>query len=334
MIQMIPLHPRKITSKQLKSGLKEQGHDVSLRTIQRDLRKLIDSGNFSIKETEPEGRGKENLAYCFEASAKSLGPRLDQATALSLLLAADYIKRMLPDQVFNALIPTLNQAESSLDETKGRKHASWQDKVRSVPRYLTFLKPVVQPEIHEAVTKALMEETDLEIKYLDQPQHRRLSPLALVDRGLETILLAWDHSVNDYRQFMLHRLSEAQTITWKRRVPQGYNLDEMVSTGYFSVPLSRKPQPPINLHLKLWRRKDTAKPWLDLAGTPLSEDQQIKIDEDNQTAELKARVNDTWELRGWLLSLGTQVEVIAPKKLRNFMQQSATELHGRYARSR
>ena len=53
-----------------------------------------------------------------------------------------------------------------------------------------------------------------------------------------------------------------------------------------------------------------------LSETPLSKDQKIYEDKQSREMRVKATLDDTAQLRWWLLGFGDLVEVIGPKKLR------------------
>ncbi len=61
-----------------------------------------------------------------------------------------------------------------------------------------------------------------------------------------------------------------------------------------------------------------------LRETPLSKDQQISP-HDDEYGLLEATVSNTRELRGWLLSYGSLVEVLEPKSLRRELMREVRE---------
>src|SRR5512137_233563 len=92
MLDMIPRQPRKISTSELKSRLEEEGYQVSLRTIQRDLERFSGIGHFGIgsDDHKPAGWYWLPTAGCIEI------PRMDPPTALTFKLVNSHLVRLLP----------------------------------------------------------------------------------------------------------------------------------------------------------------------------------------------------------------------------------------------
>jgi len=329
-VRHLPRYPRIISTLNLRTALANANHKVGIRTLQRDLQSLVMESRLGIMQTKPTGRGKEGVGYCFKSDAKTFGPTMDHATALTLVMASEYISQMMPQEAVQAMHPYVGQAEGQLNSDRRKVHAGWRNKVRSVPRYLCFQKPDIDEGVYATVTTALLEDKCIEITYKEREKPYLLHPLTLVDRGIETILVAYAEEYKEHRQFMLHRMRSAKPTTFAVKRPKDFDIDTLIETGYFSVPLDNKRNTPIKLKLQLFKRHDGALPWIDVLGTPLSADQEVKPLGDNTTATLTATVRDTQELRSWLLGLGAQLEVIKPTYLRRFIRETVDVLGGRY----
>ena len=66
-----------------------------------------------------------------------------------------------------------------------------------------------------------------------------------------------------------------------------------------------------------------------LIETPLNDTQTIKELDDNRL-KIKARIPDTLQFEQWLMSFGSDVEVLKPKKLREKYKLSANKLASIY----
>ena len=66
-----------------------------------------------------------------------------------------------------------------------------------------------------------------------------------------------------------------------------------------------------------------------LLETPLNSTQQAKRQADGRLL-ISARMTDTLQFEQWLKSFGSDVEVLAPKKLRNKFKQLAKALSNQY----
>ena len=81
---------------------------------------------------------------------------------------------------------------------------------------------------------------------------------------------------------------------------------------------------PLRLVARFWKRAG-----LHLLETPLAADQWVG-DEDDEHFRLTATVNDTAQLRWWLLSFGSKVEVLEPVGLREEMANNAYWMNRMY----
>ena len=329
-VSKLPIAPRSISAKQLQSMFRSDGQKVGIRTLQRDLQLLIKHSGLEIEQTKPTGRGKEGVGYCFKSGARTIGPRMDYSSALTLVMANEFVAKLMPETVVQAMQPFVAQAESSLGSDRQKVHAGWRNKVRSVPRYMCFEKPSVAQEVYDAVTTALLEDKCIEITYKEREKPYLLHPLALVDRGLETILVAYVQEYGEHRQFMLHRIRNIQRRTFAVKRPKGFDIDELIASGYFSVPLGRTQHNQIKLKIRLFEKKNAINPRVDITGTPLARDQVIELAEDGRSSTVTATVTDTYELRSWLQGLGARVEVIKPPYLRRVMINNINDLQALY----
>lgn len=138
-----------------------------------------------------------------------------------------------------------------------------------------------------------------------------LHPLALVQRGVISYLVARVEPYQDVLLFAMHRLSSAQVLEAKpAHAPDGFTLAQYLQSGalQFSDGNSFALEVKINDDLAMHLRE-----------TPLSDDQTITAGE--QWHKLTATVMDSWQLHWWILSQGEQIEIIAPTTLRAEIKQ-------------
>lgn len=150
-----------------------------------------------------------------------------------------------------------------------------------------------------------------------------LHPLALVVRDSVHYLLATVWDFTDIRQLVLHRMSAAQLLEESSNEPQGFDLDEYIRQGGFDYSSGEK--------IALVARFD-AYAGKALLETPLTPEQTHKALDDGHI-EIRATVNDSQQLRWWLMAFGSGVEVIAPDQLRADMRRGAEALLRMYATS-
>ena len=158
---------------------------------------------------------------------------------------------------------------------------------------------------------ALFAEQRVRMRYLpkgeQKPKEYIVNPLGLVLRDQVIYLVCTIWNYEDVRQLVLHRIREATMIEEPAVRPKGFSLDAYIGEGAFGYPVSAAP-----IRLRVIFDEGAA---MHLHETPLSKDQTLTVKEDGREL-LDATVQDTSELRWWLLGFGSSAEVLAPKPLR------------------
>jgi predicted DNA-binding transcriptional regulator YafY len=252
-------------------------------------------------------------------------PSMSPLQALTLELAHDHLKTLLPASLLQTLAPYFKCAEGVLSSGDGvKKLASWRKKVAIVPPNQPLIPPNYPEDIIEAVHAALLTEQQLEISYASREKGEtkiyRVHPLGIVQRGAVTYLVATLSDYTDIRMLAVHRIQLAQILDKPATTPKNFDLAQYIRQGAFSFGESGE--------IKLVARFSTAA-GEHLRETPLSLDQQIKADQPGWM-RVQARVPDTAQLRWWLLGFGNQVEVMKPSSLREEFISTAQSLHGIY----
>ena len=102
--------------------------------------------------------------------------------------------------------------------------------------------------------------------------------------------------------------------------PAGFDLDAYIASGAFGYPVGGA------IRLEALFSEGAA---FHLGERPLSEDQRLEPTDDGRVL-LTATVQDTSELRWWLLGFGDQVEVLAPESIREEMARIARNMDAKY----
>ncbi len=313
MLKLLPTRIPGITCRDLQTKLHELGYSVSKRTVERDLRDL--SIPFPILCND---KGKPYGWYWSPGTSADL-PAITLAEALSLRLVEDLLKPLLPSAILTSLQAHFNQAQNKL---KSMRHdnaaAHWQDKVRHVPPTLPLLPPVIDQEVLEVIQQALLYDQQIEVEYqtvhADKCSRQILHPLALVQRGSVTYLVATAFNYQDKRLYAMHRIRQANSLNEPSIRPADFNLDAFIASGALQFGTG-------TLKLQAWITDDLV---IYLTETPLSQDQSLEKTADGY--HLSATVSDSWQLRWWILSHGSFMVILQPLSLRNeiagIMQQS------------
>jgi len=129
----------------------------------------------------------------------------------------------------------------------------------------------------------------------------------------------WDYP--DIRLLTLHRMLEAQALAKPACAPDGFNLDAYIFSGELDFAVGG------TVKLKVLFSRDAA---FHLDERPLSDDQTIAEQKDGRML-VTTTVQDTSELRWWLLGFGDQVEVLKPVGLRNHFTEIASNMAKAYS---
>lgn len=304
LLQSVPTYPHWQSTRKLHQRVRDQGHEVSIRTIQRDLDFL--STPFPLLS---KARGK-TLYWQWLQGAQGLEiPAMSQSTALVFQLSDHYLRQLIPGNVLGLLAPYLERASSVLADTK---LSNWNDKVIHLEQGPQLTPPEVDEGIQDVVYGALLEGRQFEVEYVPRYETDSrtypVNPLGIVLReGVFYIVCTiWEYT--DIRQLAMHRIRTARLLDKEAQPIKDFDLKKYIQEeSAFSYPESGKT-------IKLKARFSEGAAW-HLTERRLSEDQVLKKTADGYY-RLTATVKDTSELRWWLLGFGDSVEVLAPKALR------------------
>ena len=313
MLATIPAHPNSKSTAQIQRELqdKDPDYDVTTRSIQRSLERLS-----SVFPIVAETRGRANHWYWIDKHALMQIPGMSASTAFALRLAAEYLRPIMPGSALRQLDAYFKHAAEILDGTAlGR----WIDKVAIIGHGPVLQPPEIRDDVREAVYAALMENRQLEVDYRSrsQPKFRRMvvNPLGLVVREGLAYLTATTWGYEDVRHYVLHRMRRVELLDAPAKSPSGFRLSRHIRDDFrFSYPVSTG-----KLRLRLLFDAGAA---LHLTESRLAADQRVTATDDGHTM-IEATVPDTADLRWWLLSFGSAVEVLEPGTLREEFRHQA-----------
>lgn len=308
---------------EIAARLNDAGYEVSVRTVQRDLNELS-----SIFPIELNDKNPRDYGWRWMKGANLDIPGMSVSEALAMRLVETHLKQLLPDTMLEGLHGIFNLAQTKLDEAKKQNNnpsIDWLNKVRVVPPMQPMLPPVVSQVVQSILYQALLENKQVAVTYLPmssaKPKEYVLHPLGLIMRGAVSYLVAsaWDYP--EARLYALHRFDTVKILDDVAKAPKGFNLDQAIAGGLADFASQGEP---IQLRIK-------CTDWVAdyLAETPLSADQQSAADSDGRVL-VTATVNDTWQLRWWLMGQGAGVEVCAPSELRSEILNNLEQLIKQY----
>ena len=321
LLKILPNRAPGLTSRDILERLQALGYNVTKRTVERDLQDL--SRPFPIQCND---KGKP-FGWYWTPGANAELPGISLAEALSMRLVEDLLKPLLPGAMLNSLQGHFNQAKNKLKALQDENTAArWQDKVRHVPPALPMLPPEIDDNILDTVQQALLYDRQLEVMYQcahnDTGKTLALHPLGLVQRGPVTYLVATAFAYQDIRLYALHRFSQAILTDVAAQRPDNFNLDDYIASGALQFGDGTQ----LQLTAKI------SKGLADyLAETRLADDQTLTPQTDGFI--LQATVNNSWQLRWWVLSNGAAIEILAPELLREQIYQIHSQACQRYTES-
>lgn len=325
MLDCLPTQPRKTTAKDIQSRLAEAGHDISVRSVERDLEKLA--------AVFPLCRDDRNRPYGWSwmanASRVDIQP-IDPVSALTLMLARDHLAPLLPASVLKVLAPRFEAAERLLagNGTSSNDLARLATRIRVKSRGQRLAPPVVDHALLEQLYEALQSTRRVALhygarKHDGQAKSYQADPLGLVfvDGVVYFVCRLQGTDGTHVAHLPVQRIRSVALLDEPVIDTDGFELDRYVDEK-FDYPVGDAP-------LKLVFRMEAATA-AHLAERPLAADQVIGENDTDGFVSVQATVADTQQLRWWLLAFGDKVEVLAPATLRAEFAATAGRLAAAY----
>jgi predicted DNA-binding transcriptional regulator YafY len=308
---------------EITTKLLEAGYPVQLRTVQRDLKELSSIFPIEVNDKNPRDYGWR-WRKGHDLNIQGLG----SSEALAMCMVEKQLKQQLPSSMLEALQGIFRLAQKTLDQLEKQNNQapkSWLSKFRVVQPTQTLLAPTIQPQVQEQIYQALLEGSQLDARYTkagsNEPKQYPLHPLAIIQRGTITYLIATAHDYTEPHLYALHRFDQAEKGLKPATIPADFDVDKFIAHGFTDFAIDDHP-----LQLTLRCKPGIAN---ILRESPLSANQTITTDPDGKCT-LNATVNNTNQLRWWLLSQGDGVEVCAPSELREEIKAELRQASQQY----
>jgi predicted DNA-binding transcriptional regulator YafY len=317
LLKKIPAYPNWISTADVHEYLRAEGFEIDKRTTQRDLDQL--SVLFALVSKQD---GRANLWQWMRDAPQMNLPAMPPATALAMSLVDQYLQPLLPRSSLNLLKPYFDTAGEVMAATN---LSGWRQRVRMLHRGPQLKAPTIRSDVLDVVYQALLEQVQFRGRYKPRGKDRQeylVNPLGLVVKeGISYLVCTFWH-YSDLKQCALHRFTSAQLTDDPVQPLKGFSLKRYIEEeGAFGYPVSNR-----SIALKA-RFESKAAHHLNEAS--LADDQQLQADGDCHTI-LTATVPDSQEIRWWLLGFGDQVEVLAPKSLREEFAETTRKLAAYY----
>ncbi len=311
-----------LETKHIHQRLMELGFDVSLRTVERDMKILPD---IFPQHVYVNDRSKP-YGYKLRTGRRKLSG-MSPEEAVCLQLAFDYLNPLLPNGSLDPMAPYLKEAEVILGMQQSDKMKNWKNKVLTLNEGFNLQPAIIKEGILSSIHKALWAGTTIKATYTSKnkkkPSEYLLHPCGLVYRGrISYLVCSFD---NDTDKFIYLPLQRFQSV--ENGDEYSAHRDENVKTVAKDLVGFRLKKDKIKIALKF-------SPYAGghLYETPISTTQKISSTKDGFLL-VEDKVNDDMELRFWIRAFGEDVEVIKPKSLRNEFSQLSKRIGRKYAKS-
>ena len=321
MLELIPRSPRKTHVKEIKDKLSDRGFEIDERSIQRDL--------VALERTLPLVCDSRDKPYGWSWAKSSDGiqaPAMDPVEALTLSLAEQYLEPLMPKASFKRIGIFFNRANAILKEQSPKLINRWRRRVRILPEMLRFKKPQIDAEVEQALYKAAFEGRQIRALYRKRGESksnlRKIHPLGLVMKGnINYLICMMDEDRDQPRHLPLHRFEKVDLLEKESREPKKFNLDEFTHKNNLSYAYSEE--------LYTFEAMFDSTAAAHLIETPLNGTQKV-CKQANGKLLVSARMTDTLQFEQWLMSFGSDVEILKPKKLRDKFKLLAKNLSEKY----
>ena len=315
LLEFLPRQPRKISPQDLRIQLSDSGFEVSIRTIQRDLKNLS-----SILPLISDERDKP-YGWSWHKDATGLNPAMDPIEALTFSLAEEYLEPIMPSKSFKRMKIFFDRANNVLKEMNKSSIKKWRDNVRVVPQWQTLIPPEIDENAEANLYEALLQGKQLEVKYLKRglknPETRTINPLGVVLHGVvHRLVCTMEEDPENPRHLPIHRFKAAKFNGKPLVEPKNFKIDNFIRSQNIGFLISST-----NINLEAIFQPMAG---FHLTETPVSNSQSLKRLA-NGSFLLKASLPDTSQLRWWLMGFGSDVEVLKPARLRNEFAQNSKE---------
>ena len=295
------------TRKQIHQMVVDRGYDVSEKSIERDLNRLVElfPRHVSyIKKFPPYGYRLR------EASKMSL---MKPEEAISVLTAYQYLDPLLP-KVAEGLNLYIKEAEQVISHNFASNYDNWKNKISIKNEGFQLQHKKIDKNVLSNLHEALLTGLSISATYCPRKtgrntKYEKLFPIGLVHSGRLLYLIgSHDEKANKRFFWPLNRFKKIELIEDKNPLSQEKVRDHEEIIGFsFSEQ---------NMRVVLKFEKNAG---YILKETPTSK--KMRLDEHDDSIVIEDLLPNSLELENWIIGFGEKVEVLEPAELRNKIKQ-------------
>ncbi|MCA4899552.1 MAG: helix-turn-helix transcriptional regulator [Bacteroidota bacterium] len=285
--------------------------EISLRTVYRDIKALMEAG---------VPIGSEAGTGYFIVDGFHLPPVMfTQDEASAMMMAGKLVERMTDQSVRTAFENALMKVKAVLNEAQ-------KDHLESLQAHIEVLKPHMQLPAQAGnhlseLQKAIADRRVVEFQYINnQSEHtlREVEPIGLFYYSAAWHLIAWCRLRNGFRDFRSDRIANLKTTNTIFSPRSISTLQEYLNSLQQSNIEMKSAT--LNFNLEAAQYVHNSRHYFGFVS-------EQKIQDYIQMKFLTADLNT---MARWILSYGNEVEIESPEELKEKVIQLVEELHEHY----
>jgi predicted DNA-binding transcriptional regulator YafY len=285
----------------------------SRRTVMRDLRGLEEAGLPIYDERD----GREKRWKFVDGFTRQLPPPFTLTEVMALYFARSLVRPLRGTPVHDSLNAVFQKIAQLLPaETKALLDQIEESFVSRSGPYKDYRR---HRELLELVSRAQRERRILQVRYRSfarqETTERRVAPYRLCYFRGGLYVIGHDDRRAEVRIFALERIQKAELTSERFQVPKSFDFEAYMESAFG---IFRGPE----THVRIAFQASSAHAIAEREWHP---SQRIETRR-NGTLVLSLRVADTLELRRWILSFGSEAEVLEPLSLRNEIRDEVQTL--------
>ncbi|WP_108652607.1 helix-turn-helix transcriptional regulator [Dongshaea marina] len=313
----IPYRPYKVTARQLKEKMEEEGIRVSLRTIQRDLEEMSGMGLFDLTSDE---RSKPH-GWCFERNGlNDFANFMPLSLAVALRSWSEQAPHLIPSSIMTEITPVLDKANQVISDSQSESAQRWVEHVActvdqagsSNTRHCsTILDSLWRGRRFRAEVKRVIKEQVMWLRY-DQ-----LNPLGVIYQPEGPVLLCTVSELDPkVYGIPFNNLRNIEILTRSISIPPRFNMQKLLKErAYLEGD---------DTFRFVGRLQTSNRQHVDAMKIP-GRNQRLSLC-DRQSMLIETDVQDSPEFRRWLGEMSKWVEVVSPAALRKTHQDDSHSL--------
>lgn len=276
-------------------------YEVSYKSIMRDIDYLKHQCDAPI-----EYDSSRHGFFYTEDSWQLPAISINESDLFAICIARKALEQHRNTPIYRKLSTIFDKIESSLPDRVSISPSWVDDRVSMFSDHRTD----INPQIWDQVANALHKSRRLQVDYLkpgaERPAAREIDPYHVVNFQGEWYLVGFCHLREEIRTFAISRIKEARESDTGFSIPEDFNFD-LFSGSHFGIFRSDNER-----EVKIRFAKEHAPYVREREWHP----QQSIRDEKDGSLILSFTTNHLFEVKRWIMSWGSGVEVIAPEELR------------------